>query len=920
MLLGRHAERARIDALLAEARAGRSGSLVLRGEAGIGKTALCDYALEQAAEMSVLRARGVETESELPFAALLQLLRPALDHLPALPEPRRGALSGALALGPAVVGDRLTICAAVLSLLAAAGNRSPTLVLVDDAQWLDRSSVEALLFAARRLDFDRVALLFAVTEGYATLLDRADLPVHRVGPLETAAAAELLGRSTPVALDGEVAGRILSAAAGNPLVLVEVAAFLTPDQLSGAEPVTNELPTPPTVVRAFVRQLERLPDESREALVVASVSEPGEHDALADALARLGLDLRVLGPAEEAGVVVFDERGFRFRHPLLRAAVYRAAPEVARRAAHRALADAGGERSDARAWHLASAAPSDDAEAADALEGAAVRARERGGYAEAATAFERSAQLTEADDDAARRLRDGARDHWLVGRVDRARELLDTALERTNDPILRARVQHLRGSIEMWHGSATAAVELLVGEAERVTAVDPGRAAAMLTDAAWAAFIAADLELGLEAAGRACAVASKSGGGVEARAKAVRAIALTLGGEAKRALPLFADYQALVEGGEPAAGVYQPFRPDGQVLMWFEEYGRARDVLTRSVDSARAQSALGVLPWALTLLAELDFRTGRWIAAYAGASEAVRIADEMGQNTTLAFSLSVLARVEAAQGRAPDAISHADRAIELAQRGINAAVAFAASSLGLLELGRGRHGQAIVHLERVGLGIAERGLRETSVVQWTPDLIEAYVRAGRSTDAEALLERFELAAVQTERTWALATAARCRGLLSADAFEEHFLRALELHDRVPTPFERARTELCFGEQLRRSRQRVGARPRLAAALETFERLGAEPWAERARAELAATGETLRPREPLAQKELTPQELQVALVVARGATNKEAGAALFLSPKTIETHLGRVYRKLNVRSRTELARLLAGETAPAEVAA
>jgi DNA-binding CsgD family transcriptional regulator len=322
----------------------------------------------------------------------------------------------------------------------------------------------------------------------------------------------------------------------------------------------------------------------------------------------------------------------------------------------------------------------------------------------------------------------------------------------------------------------------------------------------------------------------------------------------------------------------------------------------------------------LTLLSELDFRTGRWIAAYAGAAEAVRIADELGQNATLAFSLSGLARVEGAQGRGLDAISHADRAIGIAHRGINAAVAFAASALGLLELGRGRNDEAIVHLERVLLRTEEHGLRETSVVQWTPDLIEAYVRAGRSTDAEAVLERFELTARETGRTWALATAARCRGLLSADAFEEHFLRALELHDLTPTPFERARTELCLGEQLRRNRQRVEARPRLAAALETFERLGAEPWAQRARAELAATGETLRRREPFAQEELTPQELQVALIVARGATNKEAGAALFLSPKTIETHLGRVYRKLNVRSRTELARLLASETASAEVAA
>jgi DNA-binding CsgD family transcriptional regulator len=441
----------------------------------------------------------------------------------------------------------------------------------------------------------------------------------------------------------------------------------------------------------------------------------------------------------------------------------------------------------------------------------------------------------------------------------------------------------------------------------------------MLVDAAWASFLAADIGRGLAAADRALAVSAGAGGTVAARAKGVRAIGLTLGGEARRALPLFADYRALLEAEEATTEVYRPFAPDGQVLTWFEEYAQARELLARTIDSARAQSALGALPWALALLADLDFRTGRWIAAYAGASEAVRVAEELGQRATLAFGLAVLARAEAAQGRADDATAHAGRALEVAREGGVAAGAFALAALGLLELGRGRGEQAIVHLERLAAHADEHGLREPAVVQWTPDLVEAYVRAGRHDDAVRTLERFEQVADATGRTWALATAARCRGLLADDGFDEHFVRALELHATTPTPFERARTALCYGEQLRRGRRRAEARPWLGEALETFERLGAGPWAERARAELAATGETARRRDAPVE-ELTPQELQIALVVARGATNKEAGAALFLSPKTIETHLGRVYRKLNVRSRTELARLLASETAPSEVAA
>jgi len=298
----------------------------------------------------------------------------------------------------------------------------------------------------------------------------------------------------------------------------------------------------------------------------------------------------------------------------------------------------------------------------------------------------------------------------------------------------------------------------------------------------------------------------------------------------------------------------------------------------------------------------------------------VRIADETDQAATLAFSLVCLARIEAAQGREEDCRAHVERALTIAHQRIGAIRLFSDSALGLLALGLGRTEAAIHHLERLAHDTAKRGLKGAGVIQWTPDLIEAYVRAGRDDEAKRVLEEFEHMARKTELSWMLAAAARCRGLLGAEEeFEGEFARALALHRQTPTPFEHARTELCLGERLRRTRQRADSREPLRSALATFERLGAAPWAERARAELAASGETARRRDPYAAEQLTAQELQVALVVARGATNKEAGAALFLSPKTIETHLGRVYRKLNVRSRTELAHLFASEGAIAGIA-
>jgi DNA-binding CsgD family transcriptional regulator len=436
----------------------------------------------------------------------------------------------------------------------------------------------------------------------------------------------------------------------------------------------------------------------------------------------------------------------------------------------------------------------------------------------------------------------------------------------------------------------------------------------MLAEAAYPCFLAADIPLGLETARRAAGVAERVGGDVKTIANTVLAEALVLSGDAPSGRALLETCRAAIETEESLARDDQLLRFIGPTLVWIEEYDWARAFLGRIVERGRALSAPGVLPFALAMLSMLDFRTGRWAAAYADASESLQLAAETGQSVALSYSLVVLGRVEAGQGREADCRAHIERAVATSLPRKQMSVAsYGASILGFLELGLGRTHEAIAELEDARRLTGGQGVVDPAVVPWGPELVEAYVRSGRMDEAAATLEELEQAARQSESAWSLAAASRARGLLAGeDEFERCFAEAFAHHERATLPFERARTDLCLGERLRRSRRPADAREPLRSALETFETLGAAPWAERARAELLATGETARRRDPSAVDQLTAQELQVALMVAQGATNREAGAALFLSPKTVEAHLSRVYRKLNVRSRTELASLLAHE--------
>jgi len=907
MLLGREQETARIDRLIDDAHEGRSSALVLSGEPGIGKTALLEYARDRAEGMTVLKARGIESEAELAFVALADLLRTELGLLERIPAAQAAALRAALALGPPAEGDRFTVCAGVLSLLAAAADECPVLVLIDDAHWVDHSSMQAVLFAARRLDAEGIALLIARRHGAevgASGLTELDLHGLADDP-----AAALLGRSGAVA--AEVAAELIAASGANPLALIELPSLLTPEQLVGAEPIDGPIPTGDALERAFLRRYAELPEQTQQALVVAAASGSADFDEIVAAVERAGLEPDALDAAERAGLTVVDGSRFAFEHPLLRSAVYHGATAVMRRTAHQALAGGGGER---RPWHLAAASEAPDADIAAELKEGATMASGRGGHAEAALALEAAARLAVSADARAGFLRDAADEARKAGQTAKALELAKTALAAAEQPELRTRIEHLYGVLEMWGGSALAGYERLRTEADRVKTRDPVRAARLLTDAAWACFMAGEVSLGREAAEQATDLAEGRGGLAEVVSDALLGIALLLSGDRASAEPRLRRHQPLLDDPEFFSRGYTLVWPAGQVLVWLEEHDQARTIFERVIDRARAYSAPTVLPYTLTGLADLDFRTGGWARAYAHASEAVVLARETEQPVALSFALAGLARIEAAQGREADCRLHATEALDLGSAGVAAGsvVVYASGALGLLELGLGRAEEAIGLLGRIAELVHAHGLRQPTVVQWAPDLIEALVRSGRREEAIELLASFEDAAEASLSTWGLAAAARGRALLAGDEFETEFARALELQQAFGAPFEIARTELCLGERLRRGRRRKEARTALRSAIARFERLGAAPWAERANTELRASGETVQPGGVIATNELTPQELQVALAVAKGATNREAGAALFLSPKTVEAHLGRIYRKLDIRSRTELAALLARE--------
>lgn len=894
-LVGRQAECELVRSLLATARAGTSAVLVIRGEPGVGKTTLLDYAVSRAEGMRVLRVAGTEAESDLAFAGLYGLLRPTLDMLDQVAPVQAAALAGALGLAPAASSDRFLVSAGALGLLAAAAQAGPVLCVVDDAQWLDRPSVDALVFAARRFAADPVALIFAAAEIEGELFDARGLDELRIGGLDDVNAAAILDAHVP-GIVPPVRRRLLAEAAGNALALLELPAALTEAQLLGREALPGQMPLTPRLRAIFQRQVEGLPPGTQTALLLAALEGTGEVATVLSAGERLGLSAEAFGPAEEAGLIETRDDRISFRHPLIRSALAEAAAMSERQRVHAALAEAlsGEAQIDRRVWHQAMAALTGDEEVAIALEESARRAQARGGHASASVAFVRAAELTGERSRFAPRLAAAARAAWNAGEVERARELTSRAL-RFAEGDLEARLLHLQGLVEIAGRRVREGAETLLKAAR--SSGDPSQTLEILVDTLEPALQSGfPQELAVEMASQAERLQAAS------PADAFnRLVVLWYGRQCARRL------DAARAVWDEAMRLAAEIDDDARVQYWAATLaslglieGAGLGYARRAVELARRQGRLDLLPILTGRLAYELVWASLFDEACAEAGEGAELAAAMGVNP--AWHLLTLARVAAIHGDGDATRKHLDEAVAFASDPLIGMETARGALLGLLELGCGNPATAVEFLLDAFPGERRNGAGVAAI----PDLIEAMTRSGSATEqAEAALERLREAATPATRA-RNALVARCEALLGTRPPAEAFGEAIELADAL-SPFERARTQLLNGEWLRRERRRKEARTQLRAAAEEFRRLGAQPWQDRAETELRATGETARRREPSTRAQLTPQELQIARLAAQGHTNPEIAAQLFLSPRTVEYHLRKVFSKLAIAGRSDLIR-------------
>ena len=914
MLLGRQRELQVIDEVLAAARLGKSSRLVIRGEPGIGKTALLEYATSKAETMQLLSARGVEFEADLPFAGLHELLRPALGSIGQLPALHASALRSSLGLGDRIEADRLIVGAAVLGLISAYAENGPVLLTIDDANWMDRSSAEAIAFAARRLLADPVAIVVAVREGEESPFLSAGLPELNLSGLDEGAAAELLTVSKPTDSSAEFVRRMVEATGGNPLALLELGRAVSHLPATPYE----ELPISTSVERAYLRRADGLSEGARQVLLVIAASGVPELGLVQRAASALGVKTADIEQAEGAkGLVAQRGRRLEFVHPLARSAIYHSASPAARRVAHRALARVMTDPIDVdrRAWHLAAAAVGWDREAADALQQAALRARESTGYDAAASAWAESARLTEAPERRAERLFFAAENRWLAGSAERALELLATAKKLAKAPERRVDIENLSGHIAMRRGAVMRGYATLTAAAKAIESVDRVKAIRILADAALSSFGAGHPADTLAAARRALelltptdspeskifahvafgALAILAGRGSEGPDRLHESVALFDAAPADSVDPLLLTCEC-------TAGIF------------LREVKAGRDLLDRALRQARDRAPTAALPAVLMMLGRDAAATDRWPLARAQYEEAARAALETTQFTWLAAATAGLSWLDALEGREDECRRHADEGRRLSEEyGMGLYKSWSMIALGQLELGLGKPDRALPHFLECAAFLNTISIEDPDISP-VPDIVDALVRLGRFADARRASERFLQDAEAKGQPFALARAARTRALLEdGDGYAKEFEVALRHHGSTPDVFERARTQLYYGERLRRTRQRVEARKQLRAALKSFDQLGATPWSDRALAELQASGETARIRDDRSRQRLTPQELQVALALAEGATTREAAAKLYLSPKTVEYHLRHIYDKLEIRSRDQLREALANDS-------
>lgn len=885
-----------IHGLLDDVRAGGSRTLLLTGEPGIGKSALLEAARSSAAAFTCLSCSGAEPEASLAHAGLLQLLTPLRRLIHEVPDGQAAALASALGWeSTGRAADRFLVGAATLSLLGAAAADGPVLVLVDDLHWVDRESAEAIAFAARRLTGDAVAFVLngrdgelapELTHGFATL---------RIGGLSEAEAAELM----PADVSRAVAVRLHASTGGNPLALLEVAGRLSPAERAGAAPLPDPLPVGALLHTVYDTSLSGLPRDIRAALLLIALDPVG---AVA-----MGLQ-NALDEATKFGALVVDRSGLRFRHPLLRSAVLRLAGPQELRAAHETLAAQYPPDSPAHARHRAAATSGIDEELATALARAAAEDRSRSGYAAASADLERSAALTGDPEAAAARLSDAAQDAFLAGDLTRTRTLAERVLDSTSTGEARGHAVFTLGMLEQYAGSVVRAADLM---AQACTMLRGAELVDALTERSLIAFRLSDTAVIAECATRMEAEADTEDPAQRLRARFTIGLARFLAGDYEVASAMLAELTDLA--------LSEDLREDPRALVLMALAsalsGTVEEALRRGssrVDDLRRRGAVGVLVQLLTVTAAAHAMLGDHTRAFAEAGEAVELAECLGYVADAALAVEQLAWQSAARGFHDDARVALERARGMLDRAeTTSAAAHHALTAAFCALCRDELDEVAGLLEtrlRIDGGLGAMG----EPLGVAPLLVEAYVGLGRTQDAIDLTQRLTAVTRSASPPEMVALLRRSQGLTASDPDESQalFSRALAIFADHPDPFENARTLLLGGSRLRRDGRRVAAREHLAAAHRAFETMGLTRWADVTSAELRATGANPRPRSTGTDESLTSQETRVALLVAEGRSNKEVAAALFLSPKTIERHLGNVFRKKGFRSRAELARAFA----------
>jgi DNA-binding CsgD family transcriptional regulator len=898
-LLGREREREVLDRLLDRVRGGHGGVLVVRGEPGVGKTALLEYGAEAARGFRVARAVGVEGEMELAFAALQQLCAPFVELSERLPEPQRDALAVAFGLSAGPAANPVFVGLAALGLLSEAAEERPLLCLVDDAQWLDHASARALAFVARRLLGEKIALVFAARQVDDIF---GGLPELRVGPLQRRDARALLESVLPARLDKSVLERIVAETGGNPLALLELPRELTPAQLAGGFGLPPAVPLSASIEDSFTRRLASLPDDARLLLLVAAADPVGDPALVWRAAGRLGTPESAADTLESRGLLAFNP-WVVFRHPLVRSAVYRAASSNERREVHRALAEATNPEldPDRRAWHRAQAASMPDEDVAAELEHSAARAQARGGFVAAGAFLDRATALTPEESRRSRRALAAAQAKLQAGEVDDALRLVGTAESGALSELEQARGVLLRAQIAFASTHGSDAAPLLLEAAEQLREVDPELARETYLEALTAAVFAGPLA-GPGASSREVAEAARAA----PPARKPRGLDLLLDGLVALLSDTYAAAVPILREAQDAIG---PGMSQTEQLRWM--WGATVSAIhlwddqaweqlsDRHLQLIRETGALGDLAVALGHRGQMHVFAGE-LALAESLHAALQDATELTGSPLAPYHAVGLV---AMRGREAEARRFIDTArAEVIERGEGAGLSFMDWADSVLYNGLGRYTEALAASRRV----IERG--ELNAVNWAmPELIEAAVRAGAPELAAETYRRLEDQSRASGTDWALGIAARSRALLVDDErAEDLYATAIDRLGRTRVAVELARAHLLYGEWLRRQRRLVNARNELRIAHRMFAGFGMEAFTERARVELRASGERTSSPSVETADQLTPQESQVSRLAAQGNTNREIAAQLFISPSTVEYHLRKAFRKLDVKSRTELA--------------